>query len=380
MIEYQEPFIKLLQRRSRLLRGLINGEKAYTGPFWADLDITPRCNLRCRSCLYHSPLVTKPKEFNPEVRDISVDFARLVARDLAALNTHTIIIQGAGEPLLHPGLFDIIAVMKEAGLHCRLLTNGTLIDDSMAEGFIEAGLDSLRVSIWANAPEELQGNSLKEDTKTFNKIRRGLGVLNKAKVKKRVSFPKVELYQAVNRNNYQSVAGLVELAQEHNCSGVHFAPLLTRRGQLDEYSLSPEQEKVCLQNLDKVRPWMEKRGISHNIDLLNLRFSQGKRVWQQAACFTPWFRMQILVDGTVKICRGCDKAFGRFDKQSLGEIWNGSALRAFRRKVSTREGLVDVAKKSDCYACCFFGDNWRIERIYRWLRPFVEWSKRSSAV
>ncbi len=204
--------------------------------------------------------------------------------------------------------------------------------------------------------------------------------MSDTKAEKRVSFPQLELYQAVNRNNYQSVADLVELAQEHNCSGVHFAHLVTRRGQLDEYSLSPEQEDVCLKSLAKVRPRMERLGISHNIDLLNLRFKRGKRVWEQAACFTPWYRLRALVDGTVNICRGCNNAFGHLDEQSLSEIWNGASLRAFRRRVSTREGLACVAKKNDCYACCFFGDNLRVESIYRWIRPFVEWSAKPAAL
>lgn len=378
MIEYQENFIKRLQRRYKLLHGLLNGENAHTGPFWADIDITRRCNLRCVGCLYHSPLVVSPNQPNPEVKDVSVDLTRRVVQELAAMGTHTIIIQGAGEPLLHPRLFDIIAAVKEAGLFCRLLTNGTLLDDFMARGFIETGLDSLRVSIWANTPEEMKGNNLEEDTKNFNKIRRGLRHLKEIKAKLKVSFPKVELYQAVNRNNYQSVAALIGLAQEQNCSGVHFAHLVTRRGQLDELSLSPEEEKVCLQNLTKVRPWMEKLGISHNINLLNLRFKRGQRVWEHAACFTPWFRLRVLVDGTVKICRGYDKTFGHIDKQSLVEIWNGPSLKAFRRKVSTQEGFACIAKSSDCCACCFFIENLRVENIYRWFRPFVEWSDKKS--
>jgi MoaA/NifB/PqqE/SkfB family radical SAM enzyme len=216
--------------------------------------------------------------------------------------------------------------------------------------------------------------------KNFNKIRRGLRLLNEAKTKKSISFPQIELYQAVNRNNYQSVANLVELAQEHNCSGVHFAHLVTRRGQLDELSLSPEQEEVCLQNLAKIRPWMEELGISHNIDLLNLRYKRGERVWEHAACFTPWFRLRVLVDGTVKICRGYDKAFGHLDEQSLSEIWNRPSLRAFRRRVSTQEGFACIAKNSDCCACCFFIENLRVESIYRWFRPFAEWSTKTSAL
>jgi len=40
MIEYQEPFIKRLQHRYKLLRGLLDGENEHTGPFWAYIEIT----------------------------------------------------------------------------------------------------------------------------------------------------------------------------------------------------------------------------------------------------------------------------------------------------------------------------------------------------
>lgn len=378
MVDYKEPFTQRMERRYRLLGGLINGEKAQTGPFWADLDITQRCNLKCLGCLYHSPLVAQSKEINKELADISVDFARRVAGELAAMGTHTIILQGAGEPLLHPRLFDIIAAMKAAGLYCRLITNGTLLDDTTVRGLIAAGLDSLRVSVWVNSPRDLEGTSLEEDVKNFNRICSGLALLNRAKSEKGISFPQVEVYQAINRNNYRTVGNLLQLTHEHNCASVHLGHFLTRGGQLEKYSLSAEQEEICLQELSKIRPELEKYNIHHNIDTLKMRFKRGQRVWEQAACFTPWFRLRILVDKSVKICRGCDMTFGSLEKKSLSQIWNGPSLRAFRRKVSTKGGLAMLARESDCYACCFFSDNWRVERIYRWIRPFAAVYRRTT--
>lgn len=371
MIEYREPVLRRLKRRFGLLRGLVDGETANTGPFWADLDITCRCNLRCLGCLYHSPLVTGSNETNLGVRDMPVELARRAVRQLAAMGTHTIIIQGAGEPLLHPGLIDIIAAVKREGLFCRLLTNGTLLDRSMVEKLIGAGLDSLRISIWANAPGEMQGSDSGNDIDNFNKILRGLELLDETRTRLKSSLPKVELYQAVTQNNYQSQAGLVDLAKKHKCSGVHFAHLITRRGQLDQFALSPDMEKACVRNLTKLRTSMEAQGIRHNLNRLNLRYNLGERVWEHAACFTPWFRLRVLVDGTVKICRGHDEVFGHLNETSLDDIWNGPLLKAFRRRVSTREGLARVAEQSDCRACCFFCENLRVEHVYRWFRPFV---------
>ncbi len=161
MIGYQEPFGRRLRRRFGLLSGLLDGEQARTGPFWVDFDITRRCNLRCVGCLYHSPLVNGHEYINPDTSDISVDLVRRTVRELAALGTHTVIIQGAGEPLLHPGLIEIIGIVKESGMYCKLLTNGTLLDAAMAKRLIDTGLDNLRISIWANSAEKCTEPHLK---------------------------------------------------------------------------------------------------------------------------------------------------------------------------------------------------------------------------
>lgn len=42
-----------LRSRVALLRGMIDGEAAYTGPAWIALDMTRRCNYVCLSCLFH---------------------------------------------------------------------------------------------------------------------------------------------------------------------------------------------------------------------------------------------------------------------------------------------------------------------------------------
>ena len=369
MIEYHEPFGKRLSRRLRLFTGLLGGEKAHTGPFWVDFDVTRRCNLRCVGCLYHSPLVTGPRQPNLEVSDIAFDIVERTVRELAQMGTHTVIIQGAGEPLMHPRIIDIITAVKRSGMFCRLLTNGTLLDRVMAEELAGAGLDSLRISIWANSAAEMHGVNEEVDARNFDSIVRGIQLLDEVRARRGSLIPQVELFQVVNRNNYRTVASLANLAMQHHCAGIRLAQLISRRGQIDDYSLSPEEEKFCLQQLAQVRPALQAQGVAHNIDGLTLRFAKGERVWEHAACFTPWYRLRVLVDGTVKVCRGHDEEFGHLERQSFSEIWNGAPLRAFRRRVSTREGLARVAEQSDCRACCFFLENLRVEEIYRWFRP-----------
>jgi hypothetical protein len=54
---------------------------------------------------------------------------------------------GLGEPLLHPRLLDMVRLAKRRGLRAEVTINALLLDDELAAGLLEAGLDQLVVSI-----------------------------------------------------------------------------------------------------------------------------------------------------------------------------------------------------------------------------------------
>ena len=54
---------------------------------------------------------------------------------------------GLGEPLLHPRFLDMVRLAKRRGLRAEVTTNALLLDDELAAGLLEAGLDQLVVSI-----------------------------------------------------------------------------------------------------------------------------------------------------------------------------------------------------------------------------------------
>ena len=54
---------------------------------------------------------------------------------------------GLGEPLLHPRFLDMVRAAKQRGLRAEVTTNALLLDDAVAAGLLEAGLDQLVVSI-----------------------------------------------------------------------------------------------------------------------------------------------------------------------------------------------------------------------------------------
>ena len=50
---------------------------------------------------------------------------------------------GMGEPLMHPGIFDMIRITRDAGIRTGMSTNATLLDSRRADQLLDSGLDYL---------------------------------------------------------------------------------------------------------------------------------------------------------------------------------------------------------------------------------------------
>lgn len=137
-----------LSQKIRLLLSLVDKKRVFNSPFYVDLDITERCNLRCPSCSYHSTLDEDPKASNTNAIDMDYDKIVTIYEQLLTTRTRNIIILGSGEPLLHRRFPDIIRTGKELGFNLTVLTNGTMINEEKANSIVDSELDRLSVSLW----------------------------------------------------------------------------------------------------------------------------------------------------------------------------------------------------------------------------------------
>jgi MoaA/NifB/PqqE/SkfB family radical SAM enzyme len=110
------------------------------------IEPTSMCNLDCRTCIRHS--------WNePQGMMSSAVFDQIIVGLSAFKPVPSVFIGGFGEPLFHPDILDMIARLKRTGAQVELITNGTLLTKKMSTGLIQAGLDSLWVSIDGATPE-----------------------------------------------------------------------------------------------------------------------------------------------------------------------------------------------------------------------------------
>lgn len=104
------------------------------GPIEITLETTAKCNLECPMCPRH--IYT----FENENMDLE-----LYRRIIAGCKDYVEFIwpYGIGEPLIHPGIFEMIRITREAGIRTGLSTNVTLLDSRRADLLLDSGLDYL---------------------------------------------------------------------------------------------------------------------------------------------------------------------------------------------------------------------------------------------
>lgn len=103
----------------------------------AALDLLRGCNIVCDGC-YNATAEFRPKP----AAQLSEELRQLMG--LRRLQTVTLT---GGETLLHPAVCEIVRDAKACGLRTVLLTNGVLLDDSVARRLKEAGLDMVLLHI-----------------------------------------------------------------------------------------------------------------------------------------------------------------------------------------------------------------------------------------
>ncbi len=102
-------------------------------------NLIRRCNLKCQHCYTISGDVDFPGE-------LSTSEVFTVMDDLKAFGVPVLILSG-GEPLLRPDIFEISARAKAMRFYVGLSTNGTLIDEDMADRIAGIGYDYVGISL-----------------------------------------------------------------------------------------------------------------------------------------------------------------------------------------------------------------------------------------
>jgi MoaA/NifB/PqqE/SkfB family radical SAM enzyme len=360
-----------LKTKMAMLSGIIQGQKAYTGPPYVVLDIIRRCNIHCLGCFFHCLQERKRMPGNPDVEEISVELVEKICKELPELGTGEIILVGEGEPFLHPRLIDFITTFKKAGLKVQVFTNGTLLHKDIVNPLIESGLDVLNVSIWAVNDSEHAACHPETSRKLLKKRIEGLKRIARCKTEKGRKLPRINLNMPLNRSNYLNIKGREELAGQVGCDSVSISYFRDWGGRFQPLTLSSNDLELISTDLREMQRCLKFKGISMNSDEYLALASLGPRAWRSVPCYAGWFQCYIKVDGTILPCGHCYYAVGNIMEQSFESIWYGPHMENFRRRGIRMFGASIPLEPCDCANCCQIRDNLKVHRTFKWIAPLI---------
>jgi MoaA/NifB/PqqE/SkfB family radical SAM enzyme len=166
------------------------------------IEVTSRCSTGCVFCP-HDALVDRWIE-----GDLSLEVYRekiVPHLDLFEL----VYLQGWGEPMLHPHLWEMLELAQQQGCRTGFTTNGAWLQDEQNKRLVDMEVDMISVSFAGTAAtvhESLRTNS------EFSQLCQNFESLANLKKRRGVDKPWLELHFLMTRANLGEFPSLVELA------------------------------------------------------------------------------------------------------------------------------------------------------------------------
>jgi len=170
-------------------------------------NLVRRCNLACMHCYSISADIDFPGE-------LSTGEVMAVMDDLKAFRVPCLILSG-GEPLLRKDIFDIAARSKELKFYTALSTNGTLIDEALADRIAGMGFDYVGISLDGL---EATHDKFRRKKGAFEKSLNALRLLHARDVKVGVRF-------TLTQDNAADLPGLLDLVEDEGIDKFYLSHL-----------------------------------------------------------------------------------------------------------------------------------------------------------
>jgi len=171
-----------------------------TLPVLSEVAVTYRCNLACLFCYAACSCRQGSAEAEMSTDEVK-RVLEIIRRDARVPSTSFT----GGEPMLRSDVVELVEAAKSAELRVNLITNGTLIDASVARELHQAGLDSAQVSLEGVTTGTHDG--LTRVPGSFEASLKGVRCLRDAGVA-------VHTNTTANRRNLEELAELPALVKE----------------------------------------------------------------------------------------------------------------------------------------------------------------------
>ncbi len=307
--------------------------KVMRSPRSLTLEITARCNLRCRYCYFFD---------NPAMvyRDLPTDEWLAFFDELGSLGVMNVTLAG-GEPFAREDLPALLEGIVRNRMRFSILSNGALIGDEIAAFIARTGrCDYVQVSVdgsCAEVHDSCRGRG------SFEGAIRGIHALRRHRVA-------VAVRVTIHRHNVQDLENIAHFLLEDlglPGFGTNSAGYLgTCRANADGVLLNTQERQEAMSTLLRLTTEYEGRISAAAGPLADGRMwrrmeearAQGRPAFHNGgrltACGCPSSKISVRADGAIVPCNMLAHIeLGRVNRDSLAEIWqNSPALNQLRSR------------------------------------------------
>jgi len=325
-------------------------------PRTVDLNITNSCNLRCSYCSHFSSGgdlgADLPKE---EWLKFFEELNRCAVLDVCLCG---------GEPLYRKDFKELVDSIVKNKMRFSILSNGTLIDDDVAEYLKSTGrCSSFQVSIDGPGPES---HDVFRGEGTFREALNGLKCLIRHGIPATVSA-------TVHKHNVKSLDKLAELLLEDvglpsfSTNGAGHLGLCRENGaniQLTEGEYSEAMAKLAKLHEkygDRISAQSGPLASIKNWQNMEIAKQQGKEKFPDSGhlrgCGGVFNKIAVLADGTIVPCSQMPHVrLGKINKDSLSEIWiNHPELKRLRERKDIPLESFEYCQECEYISYCIGG-------------------------
>lgn len=267
------------------------------------LNVTNRCNLRCRHC-YNAP---RGEEMSAE------ELASGLSAAADVLSAHATLILLGGEPLLDASRLDTLVRGVDGTFSAApmLSTNGTLIDREVAEMLAGLGVD---VQLSLDGP-----------TATANDPVRGAGSFDRALAgaqELRAAGVPMTLSMVYDAGNLDQLEAYADLALDLGAREVRFIPLRLIGRAAGDPGRAPDQRLALRALLDLLERRPELRGLLRR-DFFTITREVCRRSGPRTSCGIGRKVVFVDADGAVYPCpnhRTPELLCGHLSETSLASV------------------------------------------------------------
>lgn len=285
--------------------------------------ITHRCNLFCAHCYQDD----RAAHTSPEALRETLD---KYCRFLAKINCRGSVYLTGGEPLLHPGFFELAEEITRRGMAFSVLTNGTLIDPDTANRlallhpeFIQVSLDGVN-----EVHDRIRG------LYSFERALRGIDALAATRIPVMVSF-------TAQKSNLKSFPALAEVCEQHGVKKLWWDRVVADTPETTEkLALSTRRFRRFVKKAARLRERYKREDGSSLISM-----ERSLQCMDEGRCYTchPGVHMvTVLADGTVMPCRRLPVTVGNIRDGELYDLLYSDP---------TAQKLMRMPVPEDCVGC-----------------------------